>query len=89
MTTGGQTLEQDAVELLAPAAAVALGLMFPGIPAIVWSTIFAGVKNGDLTAAAFNAFLAEHGLKVYTTEQPGDVTPIYPVDKNSGVQQPT
>jgi len=82
-------LEKDAVEVLAPAASYALGLLFPAIPQVIWSTIFAALKNGDLTAAAFDAFLAEHGLKVYTTAEPGDVTPIYPTDKNSGVQQPT
>jgi hypothetical protein len=82
-------LEEEAVEILAPAASFAMGLMFPAIPAVVWSTIFAALKNGDLTRAAFDAFLAEHGLKVYTEAQPGDVTPIYPIDKNSGVQQQT
>ena len=84
-------LEKDAFEILAPAAAVALGLMFPAIPGrSLDKAIFVAIKNGDLTAARHSMhFLAEHDLKIYTTQQPGDVTPIYPVDKNSGVKQPT
>jgi hypothetical protein len=78
-------LEQHVVEVLAPTASYLLGLMFPAVPQVVWATIFAALKNGDLSAAAFDTFLAEHNLKVYTTAQPGDVTPMYPVDKNSGV----
>ena len=82
-------LEQDAIEVLTPVAEYGLGLLFPAIPAPVWAAVFAGIKNGKLTTAAFEAFLAEYGLQIYTTAQPGDVTPIYPTDKNSGVQQQT
>lgn len=59
-------IERDAIEILAPAAAYGLGLAFPMIPSEVWSTIFKAIENGNLDAAAFDAFLAEHGLKTYS-----------------------
>jgi hypothetical protein len=80
-------LEADVIAVLTPAAAYGLGLLFPAIPPAVWSAIFTALKNGDLNAAALCAFLAEHNIKVYTTDQPGDVTPIFPIQKNSGVNQ--
>jgi hypothetical protein len=58
-------LEQDAVAIAAPALSFALGLLFPEIPSVVWATIFAALKSGDLDAAAFDTFLAEHNLKIY------------------------
>jgi hypothetical protein len=82
-------LEEDAVAILAPAASFALGLMFPAIPAVVWSTIFAALKNGDLTRAAFDAFLAEHGLKTYSapTDYP-DAPPQSQTPNNLEIKQP-
>jgi hypothetical protein len=82
-------LEKDAIAILAPAAAIGLGLMFPAIPAAVWSAIFAALKNGDLTAAAFDAFLAEHGLKAYAelSDEP-DAPPEIETPSNLIVEQP-
>jgi hypothetical protein len=82
-------LEKDAITILGPVAAYGLGLMFPAIPAGVWLAIFAALKNGDLNAAAFDAFLAEHGLKTYSTpaDYP-DAAPQVQTPNNLGDQPP-
>jgi hypothetical protein len=82
-------LEKDAVEIIAPVAAYGLGLMFPAIPAGVWAAIFTALKNGDLNAAAFDAFLVEHDLKAYSA--PSDYPESPPQNQtanNLGVNQP-
>jgi hypothetical protein len=88
MTT--TTLEQDAVEVLTPVAEYGLGLLFPAIPAPVWVAIFAGIKSGKLTTAAFEAFLAEHGLKTYDapTDYP-DAPPQTQTSSNLEITQQT
>jgi ABC-type amino acid transport substrate-binding protein len=82
-------LEKDAITILRPVAAYGLGLMFPAIPAGVWLAIFAALKNGDLNAAAFDAFLAEHGLKTYAALNDfPDPPPQTQTPNNLGVNQP-
>jgi len=61
-------LESDAIEVLTPVAVYGLGMLFPMIPPAVWSTIFAALRSGDLDAAALDAFIAEHNLKIYSAD---------------------
>jgi hypothetical protein len=68
-----------------PVLAWGLSLAVPAIPQSIWLAIINAVLSGNVTLAHLEEFLKAHGVKVYATEQPGDLTPIYPEGKNSGL----
>lgn len=57
--------EQKALEIAAPLAAYVLGLMFPAVPQVIWTTLFSALKSGDLDGAAIKIFLEEHHIQIY------------------------